>query len=107
MYGSWFGAVMGAAGVALLLLAAVLTAWTPIFAIVIFAAAATVLLVLAAMRRSAEDSPGAAVHAGDPERHAAPVGGEGSSGASSSAPEHPEPDQAPEPESTGVWGERR
>ncbi len=58
MYGSWFGVTMGAAGVLLFIVAAALTAWTPLFALAIFAAIGTVLLVLAAMRRSAEDAPG-------------------------------------------------
>jgi hypothetical protein len=106
MYGSWFGAVIGVAGVLLLIVAAMLTAWTPIFAFAIFAAIGAVLLVLAAMGRTAEDVPGREVHRGDPERHAAPVGGEGSSGSDGDAPEAPQPERTPEPESAGIWGER-
>jgi hypothetical protein len=104
MYGSWSGAIAGVLVVFGLLLAAVLTAWTPIFAFLIFGVIAAALLVLAAMRRSAEASPGTEVHSGDPEHFAAPADGEG--GAASGEPGHPEPDAAPEPESAGVWGER-
>jgi hypothetical protein len=104
MYGSWSGAIVGVLVVFGLLLAAVLTAWTPIFAFLIFAVIAAALLMLAAMRRSAEASPGTEVHSGDPEHFAAPADGEG--GATSSEPGHPEPDPAPQPESAGVWGER-
>jgi hypothetical protein len=86
MYGSWFGAIMGGAFVLLLIVAAMLTAWPPIFAFAVVAAIGAVLLVLAAMRRTAEDVPGRDVHRGDPERHAAPVGGEGSSGSDGDAP---------------------
>jgi hypothetical protein len=106
MYGSWFGAVMGVAGVLLLVVAAMLTAWTPIFAFAAFAVIGAALLVLAAMRRTAEDVPGREVHRGDPERHAAPVGGEGSNGSAADTPEATEPEGGPEPESAGIWGER-
>jgi hypothetical protein len=101
MYGSWFGTVMGVVGVLLLLVAAALTAWTPLFALVIFAAAGTVLLLLAAMRRSAEDAPGAGTHRGDPEHYSAPAEGEGSSGDAARASEY---EQTPAPESAGIYG---
>jgi membrane protein implicated in regulation of membrane protease activity len=107
MYGSWMGVTLGAIGVVLLVIAAMLTAWTPIFAFMIFAVIATFLLVLAAMRRSAEAStPGAEDHAGDPERYAAPASGEGGG--------HGDGDPGPEPvaprledEPAGIWGEKR
>jgi hypothetical protein len=104
MYGSWSGAIVAVLVVFGLLIAAALTAWTPLFAFVIFGVIGSVLLVLAAMRRSAEDRPGTAVHSGDPERYAAPADGEGAP--RSGEPGHPEPDQAPQPQSAGVWGER-
>ncbi|HYU61410.1 MAG TPA: hypothetical protein VEK39_11670 [Solirubrobacterales bacterium] len=105
MYGSWFGVTMGAAGVLLFIVAAALTAWTPLFALAIFAAIGTVLLVLAAMRRSAEDAPGTGTHRGDPQRYAAPASGEG--GEASEPPGGSEASEPAEPESAGVWGERR
>ena len=108
MYGSWAGAMVGILVVGGLLLAAVLTAWTPIFAFLAFGVVAAVLLVLAAMRRAAEASPGTDVHAGAPESYAAPADGEGAS--ESTAADHPEPaaaqDPPPERQTAGVWGER-
>jgi hypothetical protein len=106
MYGSWMGVTLGGLGIVLLLIAAMLTAWTPIFALMIFAVVGTVLLVLAAMRRSAEATPGAEDHAGDPQSYAAPAGGEGGGPADGDA--GPEP-AAPrlENEPAGIWGEKR
>jgi hypothetical protein len=108
MYGSWAGAIVGILVVLGLLLAAVLTAWTPIFAFLIFGVIAAGLLVVAAMRRAAEASPGTSVHAGDPESHAAPAAGEGA--APSTVGDHAEPDAAQEPpperQTAGVWGEK-
>lgn len=97
---------MSAAGVLLLLVAAAATAWTPLFALAIFAAIGTVMLVLAAMRRSTQDAPATQTGRGDPERYAAPVGGEGSRGNDRGGTERPEADRTPEPESAGIWGER-
>lgn len=102
MYGSWFGTVMVGVGVLLLLAAAALTAWTPLFALAIFAAIGTVLLLLAALRRSAEDSPGAGTHRGDPEHYSAPQG-EGSSADAARASEY---EQTPAPESAGIYGQQ-
>ena len=101
MYGSWFGTVVGVVGVLLFIVAAALTAWTPLFALAVFAAIGTVLLVLAAMRRSAEDSPGAGTHRGDPEHYSAPEKGGGSSGDAARASEY---EQTPAPESAGIYG---
>jgi hypothetical protein len=105
MYGSWFAVTFGGIGVVFLCIAAAFL-WAPLFALAAFAAIGTVLLVVAALRR-AEDVPGREVHAGDPERYAAPASGEGASGSEEAAgrPERPEP--GPEPQSTGAWGERR
>jgi hypothetical protein len=106
MYGSWFGVIMGGVGVLLLLVAAAATAWPPLFALVIFAVIGTVLLVLAAMQRSAQDAPATQTSSGDPERYAAPVGGEGSPGDDRGGAKPSEPERTPEPESAGIWGER-
>jgi hypothetical protein len=106
MYGSWFGVILAVVGVLLLLVASAATGWTPLFAFVIFGVIAAGLLVIAAMRRSAEGVPGRETHRGDPEAHAAPVAGEGSSGTDGGAPESGEAGQAPERESAGIWGER-
>ena len=92
--------------VVLLLIAAAATAWTPLFALVIFAVIAMGLLVLAAMRRAAEATPGETDHAGDPVNYAAPAGGEGETAPSSgSGPEPAAPRLENEP--AGVWGEKR
>ena len=99
------GVTLGGLGILLLLLAAMLTAWTPIFAFLIFAVAATVLLVLAAVRRSAEATPGAEVHAGDPESYAAPASGEGGHRDGEPGPEPAAPRLENEP--AGIWGEKR
>jgi hypothetical protein len=105
MYGSWFAVTFsGIAVVALVIAGAFLFA--PLFALAIFAAIGTVMLVIAAMRRS-EDVPGRQTHRGDPESYAAPASGEGGSAAAGGRREPTEPEQAPEPESTGAWGERR
>jgi hypothetical protein len=101
MYGSWFGTVLGVVGVLLLIVAAMLTAWTPLFALVIFAAVGTVLLLLAALRRSAEDAPGADTHQGDPEHYSAPADGERTSSDAARASEY---EQTPAPESAGIYG---
>jgi hypothetical protein len=108
MYGTWFAFTLGGVAVLLLVVAAALTAWTPLFALAAFAAIGTVLLVVAAMRRAEEDLPGRETHAGDPERYAAPAGGEGGGGSRGAAgkPDTTKPDQEPEPESAGMWGER-
>jgi hypothetical protein len=107
MYGTWFAVTFSGFAVVALVIAAAIW-FAPLFALAVFAAIGTVMLVIAAMRRS-EELPGRQTHRGDPESYAAPAGGEGSSGAAESGgrPETPEPQQAPEPESTGVWGERR
>ena len=100
------GVMFGGLFVVMLVIAAMLTAWTPIFALAIFALVGTVLLVLAAMRRAAEATPGVDDHAGDPERYAAPASGEGAS--ATDGDPGPEP-AAPrlEDEPAGVWGEKR
>jgi hypothetical protein len=107
MYGSWMGVTLGGLFVLLLLIAAALTAWTPLFALVIFGAAATVLLVLAAMRRTAETaSPGEQDHRGDPVSYAAPADGEGAgANRGETAQEPPAPRLENEP--AGIWGEKR
>jgi hypothetical protein len=107
MYGSWFAVTLSGIGVILLVIAGAFL-FAPLFALALFAAIGMVMLVIAAMRRS-EDVPGRSTHRGDPESYAAPAGGEGGGGtAESSGPaEAPEPELAPERESTGAWGERR
>ena len=105
MYGSWMGVTLGALFVVMLVIAAMLTAWTPIFALAIFAVVGTVLLVLAAMRRSAEAGPGVDDHAGEPEKYAAPASGEGGMADGEPGPEPAAPRLEDEP--AGVWGEKR
>ena len=100
------GVLLGGLAVALLIVAVVATAWTPIFALLIFAAVGTVLLFLAAMRRSAEAIPGSADHAGNPERYAAPESGEGSGGGGADPDQEPAAPQL-ENEPAGIWGEKR
>ena len=101
------GVLLGGLAVALLLIAAVATAWTPIFALLIFAVIAMVLLALAALRRAKEATPGSTDHAGDPVSYAAPADGEGA-GARTGTGDEPEP-AAPrlENEPAGIWGEKR
>jgi hypothetical protein len=106
MYGTWYAVTLSGIGVIMLAIAAAFL-WAPLFALVAFAAIGTLMLVIAAMRRT-EDLPGRATHRGDPERYAAPASGEGGSAAPSGDRREPfEPEQAPAPESTGAWGERR
>jgi hypothetical protein len=107
MYGSWYAVTFSGIGLVLLVIASAFL-WAPLFALAVFAAIGTVMLVIATMRRS-EELPGRQTHRGDPERYAAPAGGEGggSFAESTGRSEASEPEQAPEPESSGAWGERR
>lgn len=107
MYGSWFGVTLSALLVVLLLIAVVFTAFTPLFALLIFAVVATILLGVAAMRRSAETgAPGEQDHSGDPVSYAAPAGGEGpGTGTGDGEQEPPAPRLDNEP--AGIWGEKR
>jgi hypothetical protein len=105
MYGTWFAVTLSGIAVILLAIAAAFL-WAPLFALVVFAAIGTVMLVIAAMRRT-EDVPGRSTHRGDPESYAAPASGEGGGGGAGGHREPAEPEQAPEHESTGAWGERR
>jgi hypothetical protein len=106
MYGTWYAVTLSGIGVVLLAIAGAFL-FAPLFALAIFAAIGTVMLVIAAMRRS-EDVPGRQTHRGDPESYAAPASGEGGGSAGGAERREPsEPEQAPEPESTGAWGERR
>jgi hypothetical protein len=107
MYGSWMGVTLGALGVVLLLIAAALTAWTPLFALLIFAVVGMVLLVIAAMRRTAEATPGTGDHAGDPVSYAAPADGEGTASTTSGDGEQQPAAPRLENEPAGIWGEKR
>jgi hypothetical protein len=107
MYGSWMGVTLSGLLIVLLLIAAALTAWTPLFALVIFGVIAMIMLVVAAMRRTAETaSPGEHDHRGDPVSYAAPADGEGAgANRADSAQEPPAPRLENEP--AGIWGEKR
>ena len=105
MWGTWFNVTMSVVGVALLLVIAIATAWTPLFAIVIAAAVIVIAIPIMSARRSSSDR-GDGLRGGT---DGAPASGEGGEldGAPSSGAAQRAKESSGSQVTDGIWGERR
>jgi hypothetical protein len=105
MWGTWFNVTLSVVGVLLLLVIAIATAWTPLFAIVIAAAVIALAIPIMSARRASSER-GSGVDGGADGAPASGEGGDLTSSDGASAAQGPREGSSSRI-SDGIWGERR
>lgn len=105
MWGTWFNVTMSVVAVALLLVIAIATAWTPLFAIVIAAAVIAIAIPIMSARRGSSER-GDRLEGGSDGSPASGEGGEVDGHPGSGAAQRAKEAQGSRM-TDGIWGERR